>query len=47
LQRALPDEATSPEQFEQQEWSRRMSDIALFGVVPLVVLFALGYVLLW
>jgi hypothetical protein len=35
------------EQFEQQEWSRRMSDIALFGVVPLVVLFALGYVLLW
>jgi hypothetical protein len=34
-------------QFEQQWWSRWMSDIALFGVVPCIVLFALGRALLW
>ena len=35
------------EQFQQQYWSRRMTDVALFGVVPCVVLFVLGYVLPW
>jgi hypothetical protein len=35
------------EQFEQQWWSRQMTDVALFGVVPCIVLFVLGYALLW
>jgi hypothetical protein len=35
------------EQFEQQYRFRRVFDVAFFGVLPCVVLFVLGYVLLW
>ena len=35
------------QQFWEQRWSRRMIDVALFGVVPCALLYLLGYVLLW
>jgi hypothetical protein len=35
------------QQFSEQQWGRRTVEFVVFSVMPCVVLFILGYVLLW